>query len=314
MPLPPVLFSLAVPPEHFSPLDGLAEVRMLDNGPAKAPREQVLREIRDCVGFISQGEVTVDAEFLDAAPNLRIVANAAMGVDNLDLDEIRSRGIVAVNTPDAFAESTADLTLGLMLDLTRRISESDRYVRTGEWAKGMQPLRWEGTKMGGRTLGIVGYGRIAKLVESRAHAFGMQVIHCRSRFAGGKNERSLDDLLAESDIVVTLVPLTKETHHLINAKRLAQMKPGAFFVNVARGKVMDESAVVDALKNGHLSGAAFDVFEEEPIVNRELFAMENVVLTPHIGGATQEQRRNGRMAAAEEVARFLRGENLKNEL
>ena len=314
MPLPNVLFSLNAPSEHLSPLDGLAEVRVLNNGVAKAPREQILREIRDCVGFISQGEVTVDAELLDAAPHLKIVANAAMGVDNLDLDEIRSRGIVAVNTPSAFAESTADLTLGLMLDLTRRISESDRHVRTGEWSKGMEPLRWEGTKLGELTLGIVGYGRIAKLVESRAVAFGMEVIHCRSRFCGGKSERTLDDLLAEADIVVTLVPLTEETHHLINADRLAKMKVGSFFLNVARGKVMDEAAVVEALQSGHLAGAAFDVFEEEPIVSEELFAMENVVLTPHIGGASRQQRRSGRMEAAADVARFLRGEELRNDL
>ena len=314
MSLPPVLFSLKVPAEHFSPLDGLAEIRMLDNGVAKASREQILREVNDCAGFISQGEVAVDAELLDAAPHLKIVANVAMGVDNLDLDEIRSRGIAAVNTPSAFAESTADLTLGLMLDLTRRISESDRHVRTGEWAKGMEPLRWEGTKLGELTLGIVGYGRIAKLVESRAVAFGMDVIHCRSRFSGGKNERTLDDLLAEADIVVTLVPLTPDTHHLINVDRLAKMKPGSFFLNVARGKVMDESAVVEALQSGHLAGAAFDVFEEEPIVSEELFAMENVVLTSHIGGATRQQRRSGRLEAAADVARFLRGEELRNGL
>jgi phosphoglycerate dehydrogenase-like enzyme len=178
----------------------------------------------------------------------------------------------------------------------------------------MEPLRWEGTKLGELTLGIVGYGRIAKLVESRAVAFGMEVIHCRSRFCGGKSERTLDDLLAEADIVVTLVPLTEETHHLINADRLAKMKVGSFFLNVARGKVMDEAAVVEALQSGHLAGAAFDVFEEEPIVSEELFAMENVVLTPHIGGASRQQRRSGRMEAAADVARFLRGEELRNDL
>jgi phosphoglycerate dehydrogenase-like enzyme len=142
----------------------------------------------------------------------------------------------------------------------------------------------------------------------------MEVIHCRSRFCGGKSERTLDDLLAEADIVVTLVPLTEETHHLINADRLAKMKVGSFFLNVARGKVMDEAAVVEALQSGHLAGAAFDVFEEEPIVSEELFAMENVVLTPHIGGASRQQRRSGRMEAAADVARFLRGEELRNDL
>lgn len=287
---------------------------MLDNGVAIAPREQVLSEVSNCTGFASQGEIRVDAEFLDAAPMLKIVANVAMGIDNLDLDALRSRGVAACNTPSAFAESTADLTMGLLLDLTRRIAESDRYVRTGEWKKGMEPLRWEGAQIGGRALGLIGYGRIAKLVEARAQAFGMNVIHCRAAFGGGENERTLPELLSEADVVVTLVPLTEKTHHLINADTLSQMKPGAFFLNLARGKVMDESAVVAYLKNGHLAGAAFDVFENEPAVKEELFSMDNVVLTPHIGGATFEQRRGGRFSAAEEIARFLRGEELLHRI
>ena len=206
--LPKVLFTLKVPDEHFSPLDGLAEIHMLNNGVAAAPREQVLREVTDCSVIISQGELRVDAELLNAAPNVKMVANVAMGIDNLDLAELRKRNIVASNTPAAFAESTADLTIGLMLDLTRRISESDRYVRTGEWAGGMEPLRWEGTRIGAKTLGLIGYGRIAKMVENRARSFGMRVIHSRSRPSDHADCRDLPSLLAEADIVVVLVPLT----------------------------------------------------------------------------------------------------------
>lgn len=308
--LPKALFTLSVPREHFAPLEGLADLRMLDNGVAAAPRDEVLREVKDCDVVISQGELRVDAELLDAAPHLRMVANVAMGIDNLDLGELRERGIVASNTPAAFAESTADLTMGLLLDLTRRITESDRYVRTGQWASGMEPLRWEGTLIGGKTLGIIGYGRIAKLVEHRAGAFGMNVLHTRSRFTGHSKERSLEDLLAESDVVVALVPLTDQTRHLLNRERIHRMKPGALLINIARGPVMDESAVVEALQSGHLGGAALDVFEREPQVTEALFTMDNVVLTPHIGGATREQRRAGRLEAAENVARFLRGEDL----
>lgn len=306
--LPEVLFTLRVPEEHLAPLDGIARVRMLDNGVAAAPRKQVLEEVGNCVGLISQGEVRVDAELLDRAPNLRVVANAAMGIDNLDVEELRSRGIAASNTPDAFAESTADHAMGLLLDLTRRISESDRFVRTGEWARGMEPLRWEGTRIGEKTLGLIGYGRIAKMVETRARAFGMRVIHTRTRETDHPDQRSLDQLLAEADVVVVLVPLTEATYHLINTERLQQMKRGAFFLNLARGKIMQEAAVVEALQSGHLAGAAFDVFEEEPLVNEAFFTMDNVVLTPHTGGATREQRRTGRREAAENVARFLRGE------
>jgi len=308
-PLPRVFVTVNIPLEHLSPLAGLAEIVMPDNEVAAAPRGQVLGMIADCTAVLSQGELRVDAELLDAAPALKFVANAAMGIDNLDLAELRRRGIPASNTPAAFAESTADHTLGLMLDMTRRISESDRFVRTGQWARGgMEPLRWEGTLLGGKTLGIIGYGRIAKMVERRALAFDMEVIHTKSSPHDHPGYRSLDTLLGEADVVVILVPLTPGTRQLINAERLAKMKRGSFFINVARGKVMDEAAVVAALQSGHLAGAAFDVFEEEPVVNEALFTMNNVVLAPHIGGATKEQRRRGRLEASGEIARFLMGE------
>ena len=264
--LPRVYVTLKVPSEHLSPLEGIAEIIMPDNGVCAAPRAQTLSLISNCSALLSQGELQVDRELLDAAPQLRFVANAAMGIDNLDLAELRQRGILASNTPTAFAESTADHTLGLLLSLTRRVCESDRYVRTGAWAQRREPLRWEGTILGGKTLGIIGYGTIAKMDKTR---------------------------------------------HLINAEAISLMKPGSFFINVARGKVMDESAVVAALQSGHLAGAALDVFEEEPLVNEALFAMETVVLTPHIGGATREQRRRGRLEASGEIARFLKGEPLQ---
>jgi len=309
---PKVLVTLGVPREHLLPLEGLAELVILDHGINAAPRSAVLGAIPGCIGVISQGELRVDEEFLDTAgPSLKIVANAAMGIDNLDLAAIRKRGIQATNTPDAFAESTADHTLGLLLALTRRIAEGDRFVRTGQWAETrMQPLRWEGMLIGGKILGIIGYGRIAKLVERRAQAFNMKVLHTRTKPDGTDGYRSMDALLSESDVVVVLVPHTADTYHLINTKTLQKMKPGALFINVARGKVMDEAAVVEALQSGHLGGAAFDVFEEEPVVNPAFFSMPNVVLTPHTGGATKEERRRGRMEAAENIARYIKGEPL----
>lgn len=311
--LPKVLFTLNVPSQHLSPLDGVAELRLPNRHDWNAlSRDEILSQISECEAFISQGEVVVDAEFLDAAPKLKMVANAAMGVDNLDLEELTRRGILATNTPDAFAESTADLTLGLILSVTRRIAEGDRFIRTGEWERaGMQPRRWEGALAGGKTLGIIGYGRIAKLVKKRAVAFGLEVIHTRKYPDDHPHCRSLDDLLAESDIVVALVPLTEETRHLIDADALAKMKSGSVFINVARGKVMDEVAVVEALQTGKLAGAGFDVFENEPVVHPALLEMDKVVLTPHIGGATDEERQRGRQEAAAEVARFLRGEPVR---
>lgn len=309
--LPKVLVTLPFPVSHLAPLEGMVEFVRPDTGVAPMSRDEVLERIGDCEALISQGELRVDAELLDAAPKLKMVANAAMGIDNLDLGELRKRNIAASNTPDAFAQSTADHTMGLLLAVTRRLVETDKFVRTGEWAKrGMEPLRWESTLAGGKTLGIIGYGRIAKMVERRAQAFDMNVIHTRSQPSDDPNFRSLDDLLSESDFVIVLVPLTERTKHLINRDTLSQMKSGSFLINVARGKVMDEAAVFEALKNGHLAGAAFDVFEEEPIVNEELFSMPNVVLTPHIAGATREERKRGRLEAAENVARFFRGEEL----
>ncbi|MDF1812068.1 MAG: D-glycerate dehydrogenase [Verrucomicrobiales bacterium] len=310
--LPKILVTLGVPEEHLAPLAGIAELHILDHGVNAAPRETVLKAIRGCTGVISQGELRVDDELLDAAGHsLKMVANAAMGIDNLDLVALGKRGITASNTPDAFAESTADHTFGLLLALTRRIAEGDRFVRSGAWAETkMQPLRWEGSLAGGKTLGIIGYGRIAKLVETRAKAFNLDVIYTRTQPDRSDQYRSLGDLLAQSDIVLALVPHTPSTHHLIDRDALQQMKPGAIFINVARGKVMDEAAVVDALRSGHLGGAALDVFEEEPVVNPAFFEMNNVVLTPHTGGATAEERKRGRMEAAENVARFLKGEPL----
>jgi glyoxylate reductase len=308
--LPRVYVTLKIPREHLAPLDGIAEIIMPDNGVCAAPRAQTLELISNCTALISQGELRVDRELLNTAPQLKFVANAAMGIDNLDLTELRQRGILSSNTPAAFAESTADHTLGLILSLTRRVCQTDRYVRTGAWARGTEPLRWEGTMLGEKTLGIIGYGKIAKMVERRAGAFDMNVIHTKSTPHDHPGYRSLDALLSEADIVVALVPLSDRTRHLINAETIGRMKPGSFFINVARGKVMDESAVVAALQSGHLAGAALDVFEEEPVVNEALFAMDNVVLTPHIGGATREQRRRGRLEASGEVARFLKGEPL----
>jgi glyoxylate reductase len=308
--LPKVLITLGVPEEHLAPLRGIAELVILDHGTNSAPRETVLKKIKGCTGVISQGELRVDDELLDAAgAGLQIVANAAMGVDNLDLEAISKRGICVSNTPDAFAASTADHSMGLLLALTRRIAEGDRFVRSGAWAETkMQPLRWEGALAGGKTLGLIGFGRIAKLVETRAEAFNMKVIHTRTRPDGSDTYREFDELLGQSDIILVLVPHTKATHHLIDTKALGKMKRGALFINVARGKVMDEEAVVSALQSGHLGGAAFDVFEEEPVVNPALFTMANVVLTPHIGGATMEERKQGRLEAAENVARFLKEE------
>lgn len=294
---PRVLVTLKIPPEHLAPLDGVAEIDMSPHPLAAMPRAEALEKARGCAGLICQGELRIDDELLDAAgPGLKIAANVAMGIDNLDREALARRGVWATNTPDAFVESTADLTLGLILSTIRRIAEGDRFVRTGDWERtGFQPVRWEGALLGSLTLGLVGYGQIAKAVRKRAEAFGMRTLHARSRPDGAPECRELPALLAEADVVALHVPHTPETHRLINAETLALMKPGAILVNVARGKVVDESALVAALQAGRLAGAGLDVFEAEPAVHPALFAMENVVLTPHLGGSTVQDRRRGRL-------------------
>jgi len=306
---PKVLVTIKLPRSHLTPLDDVAEVIMPDYELSVMPRDEVMETIGDCIAVLCQGELRIDDELLDAAPELKIVANISMGIDNLDLDAITSRGILATNAPDAFVESTADFTLALILSVNRQLIQCDAYVRSGAWVKnGFQPTRWEGTLLRGLTLGLIGYGQIARAVEKRATGFGLQVIHTRTTSDDNPQCRSLEELLGESDIVAIHVPHTKDTHQLINQQTLSQMKPGSILINAARGKVVDEKALVEALKSGHLSGAGLDVFENEPKVNPELIHLSNVVLAPHIGGSTVEDRRRGRLQAAENVALFLSGQ------
>jgi glyoxylate reductase len=237
---------------------------------------------------------------LSSNPNLRMVANYAVGYNNIDVDAARELHITITNTPGVLTEATADLTMALILAVTRRLIEGDAEVRrTGEciW----EPLHLLGTGLQGKRLGIVGMGRIGQAVAHRAQAFGVDVI-------GARRGDSLNELLATSDIVSIHAPLSRETHHLIDAAALAKMKRGAYLVNTSRGALVDEMALCDALDSGHLRGAALDVYEREPEVNERLLTMPNVVLAPHIGSATEEARTAMALIAATDVRRFLRGE------
>ena len=243
----------------------------------------------------------VDDAFLDAAGDqLRAVCNVAVGFDNIDVPAATKRGVLVTNTPAVLTEATADLTIALILAVTRRLIEGDAEVRrTGEciW----EPLHLLGTGLQGKRLGIIGLGRIGQAVAQRARAFGMDVI-------GVRRGEPLDELLATSDIVSIHAPLSRETRHLIDAHALAKMKPGAYLVNTSRGALVDEAALCDALDSGHLRGAALDVYEREPEVSARLLTMTNVVLAPHIGSATEEARTAMARIAATDVRRFLRGE------
>ncbi len=301
-----VLITNAVPDDVLEPLRGIADVIQGPGGGDLMPRADVLRLAPTLDAIINQAELRVDAELLDSAPRLKIVANVAIGINNLDVALMAQRGIWATNAPDAFAEATADCTFGLLLCLARRLVPADRYVRSGQWS-GFQPGMWDGMLLGGKTLGIVGYGRIGQAVARRAVAFGMTVIYHRRQAQADDGYRALDDLLRCADVVSLHTPLTPETHHLIDAEKLALMKRGAYLINMARGAVVDEPALVAALQSGHLAGAGLDVFEHEPAVHPALLHMDNVVMAPHIGGGTVESRRAARRLCAQNVANVLQG-------
>lgn len=302
--MPTVLITNAVPSDIIEPLHGLAEVILGPDGGDTMPRNEVLSLAGGLDAIINQGELKVDAELLSAAPHLRIVANVAAGYNNFDLDLMTRHGVWATNTPDTFIESTADCTLGLLLSLARRLPQADRYVRSGMW-RSFQPGLWDGVLLAGKTLGIVGYGRTGQAAARRARAFGMSILYTRRQRSDDPEYRDLDALLRESDFVTLHTPLTPETHHLIDAARLAKMKRGAYLINMARGPVVDEAALTAALESGHLAGAGLDVFEREPEVTPALLTMDNVVLSPHLGGGTVESRQTARRLCVENVIAAL---------
>jgi glyoxylate reductase len=237
---------------------------------------------------------------LEANPNLRVVSNFAVGYNNIDIEAARSLGVTVTNTPGVLTEATADLTLALILAVTRRIVEGDDEVRTRrrcEW----EPMKLLGASLQGKRLGIIGMGRIGTAVADRARAFGMEIVAAR-------RGEPLDELLATSDIVSLHAPLSRETHHLIDAAALAKMKRGSYLINTARGALVDEHALCDALESGHLRGAGLDVYEFEPEIEPRLLGYPNVVVLPHIGSATEEARTAMARIAATNVLLALRGQ------
>lgn len=255
----------------------------------------------------------VDDGFLAAAPQLRMIANVAVGYNNIDVAACTARGVTVTNTPGVLTDATADLAMGLLLMLTRRLGEGERLIRSKTpWKWGMFMML--GTGMQGRRLGIVGMGGIGEALATRAKAFGMEIVYYnRNAVDAATEERlgaslvSLDELLATSDVVSLNCPYSEATHHLIDADALASMRSDAFLINTARGPIVDEEALVSALKNEVIAGAGLDVFENEPDVHPGLIELDNAVIVPHLGSATVETR--GAMAdlAANNVAAVLAG-------
>jgi glyoxylate reductase len=250
----------------------------------------------------------IDRGVIDAAGNLKVIANVAVGYNNIDIAHARARGIVVTNTPDVLTESVADFTWAMILAVTRRLSEGERLVRSGKW-KGWALDLLLGAELRGKQLGLVGVGRIGKAVAGRASAFGMGVAYAsRHEVDLPDAERmSLDRLLVTSDVVSLHVPLTPETRHLIDKKALTRMKRSAYLINTARGPVIDEDALAWALREHLLAGAALDVYENEPVIQPELLQLDTVLLVPHLGSATTETRTAMADLAAENALAVLAG-------
>jgi len=293
-----------------SVLDQLRQAGDVDlyTGEVGMSATELRARVADKDALVSLLTDAVDRSLIDSAAKLKIIANVAVGYNNIDIPYARSKGIVVTHTPDVLTESVADFTWSLILAITRRLSEAERVLRRGDW-KGWALDFMLGTELKGKQLGLVGVGRIGRAVAERAPAFGMRVVYSEARDIDmpGAENMSLDRLLNTSDIVSLHVPLLPETHHLIDKKALARMKRSAYLINTARGPVVDEEALAWALQNHLLAGAALDVFENEPNVHPDLLRLENVLLVPHLASATTETRTAMADLAAKNVLAVLAG-------
>lgn len=284
------------------------------------PADGVVMTMTELLGALGDAAAVVpllthrlDAAALARAPHLHLVANVAVGYDNVDIAAATARGVLVTNTPDVLTEATADLTWALLLGVARQIPDNDRFLREGRYQGWLPGLRL-GADVAGQTLGLVGLGRIGRAVARRARGFQMRVLYHQPRRISQEEEREveatwvdLDTLLSESDFVSLHCPLTPTTHHLMDRERLARMKPTAFLVNTARGPLVDEAALAEALRQGTLAGAGLDVYEREPEVHEALLALPTAVLLPHVGSATRSTREAMARLAVESVLDLFSG-------
>lgn len=287
------------------------------------PREVIVKKVANIDALVPLLSDKIDAQVFDAAPKLKIVAQMAVGFDNIDLKEANKRGIHVTNTPGVLTETTADFAWALLMAVARRVAEADRYIRNGEWRTSWHPNMLVGRDVYGATIGVVGAGRIGFAVAKRAKGFNMRILYYNPSARQalekelGAKRVGLDTLLRESDFVSVHVPLTKATYHMISAEQLELMKRTAYLINNSRGSVIDEEALHKALKEGRIAGAAVDVFEQEPTSrDNPLLKLDNVVVTPHISSASQETRSRMAEMVAENLVTFFEGRippNLVNQ-
>jgi len=285
--------------------------------------DQLREALRNADGLLPTVTDKVTAEVLAVAPRrAKIIANFGVGFNNIDIAAAGAQGLTVTNTPDVLTDDTADIAMTLLLMVARRAGEGERQVRARQWT-GWRPTHMLGAKVSGKTLGLIGFGRIAKAVARRAHhGFGMRILYTdpfppkpeEAKAVNAEARASVEDVLREADFISLHCPATPETRHLINRERLAVMRPHAFLINTARGDVVEEAALVAALKAGGIAGAGLDVFEKEPTVAPELLAMENVVLLPHLGSATLETRVAMGMRAIENLSLFFAGQPVRDKV
>ncbi len=311
-----VLVTRRIPEPGLEILRPEAELDIFE-GEAPMPREDIASRVKGKGGLVCLLSDKIDSEIMEAGKDLRVISNYAVGYNNIDVDEATRRGILVTNTPGVLTDATADLTWALLMACARRIPESDRFMREGRFL-GWGPTLMLGREVYGRTIGIVGLGDIGTAVARRARGFGMRVLyHNRRRNEEGEREEgaeyvSLDDLLRNSDFVSLHVPLTPATRHFIGRREIGLMKKTTILLNVARGEVVDEEALIEALKAKRIASAGLDVFENEPRLNPDFARLENVVLTPHTGSATYESRNRMAIMAAENMLSGLKGKRPPN--
>ena len=311
---PKILVSRQVFPEVIARLQADFDVDYNDVDAPLSPAELASR-LADKVGAITMLSDRIDAAVLSQAPGLKVVCNVAVGYNNFDVPAITAAGVMATNTPGVLNDTTADTAWSLILSSGRRVVGADRWVREGQWQGWKFQDAWLGQDIHHATLGILGMGRIGQAVARRALGFDMQVIyHNRSRLDAEQEKAcnaqwvSKEDLLQQSDFLVALVPYSAQTHHAIGADELAQMKPSAHLINIARGGVVDDQALIEALRAKRIAGAGLDVFENEPALNPGFLGLDNVTLTPHMGSSTRQTRLAMAMLAADNLVAALSGQ------
>ena len=314
---PKVFLTRRLPP---AVMDRLAQETDLawNSEPRVAKKSEIMAGLRGRDALLCNITDRVDAEIFDACPGLKVVANFGVGFNNIDVGAASARRVPVTNTPDVLTDATADMAFALLLAVARRLGEGERLVREKQWT-GWEPMQMLGADVTGATLGVIGFGRIGRSVARRARAFDLRLIYWnRTRLpeaeeaGAGVEYATLEDLLPHSDFVSLHVAYNAETHHLLGEQQLALMKPEAFVINTARGAVMDEKALARALQSRRIAGAGLDVFEQEPMLEAELYRLENVVLSPHLGSATIGTRTRMGMIAVENLLAACAGRRPPN--